>query len=511
MTDPPAAPAFGLTPARVLVALGLYLALMAVQASWLAPSGRSDDIETLLLSQSLAWGYEAKNPPAFYWLAWLATGIAGPGLPVIYALRLAGVFATYAGLYAIARRLQPDPLLAACAGLAMLATPHFHWYLLFYQTNTTFAMALGPLAVLSLFRLRDRPTLAAYAVFGAVIGLGLLSRYNFVIFAAALVAAALAAPDWRARLWCRRGLLSLAVAALMLAPHLIWVAQHWTVLSGQVEGQIIGRHAPAYAGRVLSGLRRLAEAAVSILIAPLGLMALACFPRAFGPIAVADPGRASDLALLRRLVLCCLALTLLYLAAGTSYVKPHHLFFLAFAPLWLIARLDRADLRPWRAPAFALGLGLCVVLAAIAYPFVHFSDARACDSCGEFQPVDRYAAALRDAGFAPGTILALSRRQEFPAAALRRFLPAARVVAPDYPVYAPPRNPRPGDCLLVWSGATPWPPSWPAAPAGPIPRLGLPLPPDATIGTISGRIHLSGREGPGMRFALIKGGLGDCR
>ena len=143
-------------PVWVLLALGAYFAVMTLQAALLAPSGRSDDTETLLLSQSLAWGYEAKNPPAFYWLAWWATTLLGPSLPVIYALRLAGVFAGFAGLYAIARRVQPDPLLAASAGLAMLATLHFHWYLLFYLTNTSFALALAPLAVLALLRLRER-------------------------------------------------------------------------------------------------------------------------------------------------------------------------------------------------------------------------------------------------------------------------------------------------------------------------------------------------------------------
>ena len=69
---------------------------MTLQAALLAPSGRSDDLETLLLSQSLEWGYEAKNPPAFYWLAWGATVLFGPSLPVIYGLRLAGVFAGFA-------------------------------------------------------------------------------------------------------------------------------------------------------------------------------------------------------------------------------------------------------------------------------------------------------------------------------------------------------------------------------------------------------------------------------
>ena len=226
-----------LSPARVLAVLALYLAIMALQAALLAPSGRSDDSETLLLSQSLAWGYELKNPPAFYWVAWAATHVFGASLPVIYALRLACVFAAFAGLYAIARRLQPDPLLAACAGLAMLATLHFHWYLLFYLTNTTFAMALAPLAVLALFRLRSHPTLASYAIFGAVLGLGILSRYNFAIFAAALVAAAFTAPDWRALLLRRRALLSLAIVVLMLLPHVVWVAQNWSTLAGHVRAR----------------------------------------------------------------------------------------------------------------------------------------------------------------------------------------------------------------------------------------------------------------------------------
>ena len=41
-----------------------------------------------------------------------------------------------AGLYALARRVQPDPLLAACAGFGVLAMLHFHWYLMFHLTNT---------------------------------------------------------------------------------------------------------------------------------------------------------------------------------------------------------------------------------------------------------------------------------------------------------------------------------------------------------------------------------------
>ena len=108
-----AARAASFLPAGPLALFGLYLIVMLVQAALLAPSGRSGDLETLLLAQSLEWGYHAKNPPAFYWLAHGMMAATGPSLPVIYALRLAGIFAMVAGLYALARQVQPDPLLAA--------------------------------------------------------------------------------------------------------------------------------------------------------------------------------------------------------------------------------------------------------------------------------------------------------------------------------------------------------------------------------------------------------------
>ena len=42
----------------VLGLLVLYFAVMTLEGALLATSGRSDDLETLLLSQSLEWGYE---------------------------------------------------------------------------------------------------------------------------------------------------------------------------------------------------------------------------------------------------------------------------------------------------------------------------------------------------------------------------------------------------------------------------------------------------------------------
>ena len=89
--------------------------------------------------------------------------------------------------------------------------------------------------------------------------------------------------------------------------------------------------------------------------------------------------------------------------AGASYVRPHHLFFLILAPVWLIGRLDRAALRPWAAPAFAAALVACCLAAAVAFRSRPGATRPHCDACEEFQPVDSYARVLRAPGFDRGT------------------------------------------------------------------------------------------------------------
>ena len=340
----------------------------------------------------------------------------------------------------------------------MLATLHFHWYLLFYLTNTTFAMALAPLAVLALFRLRDRPTPGL---------LRALRRRPRPRHPQPLQLRDLRRGARRRR--PRRARLARPPPAppraplprhrlLMLLPHVAWIAQNWSILSGDVAGpdhrpRGAALRPPRADGLGTSPRPRSASSSPRSASWPPSASPAPSAPSP-SPTPSAPPASPSS----RRLVLFCLGLMLLYVAAGSAYVKPHHLFFLAFAPLWLIARLDAADARPL-APAGLRGGPRRLRRPRRARLSLHQPRRRAgCDACEEFQPIDAYAAALRAAGFERGTILALSRRQDFPTAALRSAFPEARILAADYRVYAPPPLAIPGDCLLVWSGAEEWPP-----------------------------------------------------
>ena len=234
-------------PAWLLGGLALYLAVMALQAAC-SPPRAAATTSRRCCSRSRSHGATSRRtrrpstgspaPPP---------GVAGPALPAIYALRLAGVFLTFAGLYAIARRLQPDPLLAACAGLAMLATLHFHWYLLFYLTNTTFAMALGPARRPRALPPQRPPDAASYALFGAVIGLGSSAATTTRSSPRARSPPPSPRRTGAPASSARRRSCSLADRPAHAPPHVAWVAQNWTVLSGQVGARSSAPRPPPYA------------------------------------------------------------------------------------------------------------------------------------------------------------------------------------------------------------------------------------------------------------------------
>lgn len=497
-------------PRPVFVILALYFAAMTVALAVLTPSGHFDDTVAFEDAQSFQWGYEAKSPPLFVWLARALMLLTGPRIETIFALRMACLFAAFAGLTLLARRLQPDTLLAAGAGLAMLATFHFHWYFLDKYANTTLALAMMPYALLAFLRLGRRADVWSYALFGLVAGVGLLTRYHFAILLAAMVAAALGSPKWRTVVCDRRIGLSLGLAALITAPHFAWFLGHWSALRGEVSFAV-GFHGTADpVSAALEALGNLLEETVSIFLFPLAVLLAALLWPALRPVTVADPERAEDLRFLRNTVIAAFAIMVLFALGGATRIRSRHLFFLSLLPLWLIARLDARRLRPFAAPGFLAALYGCLVVAGLGFPIKGWVYAERCTRCERVLPFDAYARAIAAAGFSGGTIV---HSQEMSRGALlRAYFPRTRVV-PDFQ-YASPRVPlRKGaarDCVFVWRAHSPDRTEARLKAGGPVPGVGLPLPGDAIFGTAPGTIALSGRPTVTLRFALVKGGLGTC-
>ncbi len=182
-----------------------------------------DEAQYWTWAQEPALGYFSK-PPMIAWIIAATTGLFGDGE---WAVRLAAPFlhaGTAAIIYLTADQLF-DRRTALFAGVGWLTLPGVSVSSFLITTDAPLLLFWSG-ALFMMFRiLRRRETNSAdFALLGAAIGLGLLSKYAMLYFiAAAAVAAIFSAPFRKAMLRPHLGLTAL-VAATFIAPNVAWNA-----------------------------------------------------------------------------------------------------------------------------------------------------------------------------------------------------------------------------------------------------------------------------------------------
>jgi hypothetical protein len=154
---------------------GLVYASMRLAISHNLPQ---DDVTSNILAQTLEPGYVLKQPPLYEWLLWSVQRFTGPTLPSFLILKYGLLTATFALLYLVAKRMFADQRWAAIAALSPLLLYHIGWNLHEGVTQTMALICAVAASLWSFMRLAERGSVD-YVLFGAIAGLGLLSKYSY--------------------------------------------------------------------------------------------------------------------------------------------------------------------------------------------------------------------------------------------------------------------------------------------------------------------------------------------
>lgn len=326
----------------ILPLLAGYFAVQFALRLTLAGALETDEAEMVLLTPGFRLGY-GPQLPLYGWLQAASFAVFGVNTFALALVKNVMLFGIYALTFAALRPILPARLaVAGLFGLALL--PDLFWE---GQRATTHSVALMLMiaallaAVSSLLR---RGRMADYLWLGLALGLGGLSKYNFWLVPPAMALAALGLPLARTRLADRRMLMSLGIAAAIMAAPAIWMLQNPELALASGGKLDLGRGAQ----QGLPWLQGLAEAGTG-LAAGLGLAALVAAGLRFGlrgrepAVPLPEPG-ATVLALLARSAAIAYALFLLgVVVSGTDHVTSRWLlpvFLLAAPPLlaWAVAR-----------------------------------------------------------------------------------------------------------------------------------------------------------------------------
>ena len=152
----------------------------------ISPNLPQDDVTSNVLTQTLEPGYVLKQPPLYEWMLWSVQRVTGPTLPSFLFLKYGLLTATFAFLYLVAKRIFTDQRWPAIAALSPLLLYHIGWNLHEGVTQTMALICAVAASMWSFMRLAERGRSVDYVVFGAIVGLGLLSKYSFAGFLVAL-------------------------------------------------------------------------------------------------------------------------------------------------------------------------------------------------------------------------------------------------------------------------------------------------------------------------------------
>lgn len=488
--------------------LAVYFFTAWLLLSWLLPGGRTDDSEALYLAQSLAWGYEAKNPPLFYWLTWVLTQFTGPSNEAVFFIRMTALWLTFVGCHRLAQLLTPDTTLAFAAAMAPLLVLQFNWYALRDLTHTVLAMAAYVWLVIALFQTIQTPSLKNYLLMALVAVAGLHSKYVFLLFLLACAIALTLNTAGRRLIFHRHTITALLLMLALGIPHGWWLLQAKAVVASQMQYSM-GLD-PGLAP--FSGPYSMAQSLAALLILPLGITLLACCPKTLWQRQVTHDLFSVRRAIVRDSVLISLLALMVAIPLGLRTIKPHHLCFLVPGVVWLVARIPVSELSQKQARRFiklALAWSLtCLIAFGLSSRYKEMDDD--CLRCSEYLPYQAYAEALKQAGFEGGTVIALGNNRRLNAAGLREWFPDSRFIQHDMSqLYTPPPRHVPGDCLLLWSNKEDEEVLHRVAQgqAGPYPIVLA----DGQQGILRGQFIQREVSAADIRYALFRGGVGECR
>lgn len=414
----------------------------------------ADEAEQVLFAQSFQWGYDVANPPLYTWILLALFSIFGKSIGLTLAFKLFVLGAIYLALYQAARiTLGPERRLdAALVGLSPLLIFFVSWNSIFVFSHALLNALFVILTYIAVLKVSQDGKWRWYLALGLFIGLGLLTKYSYAMFGFGLLGASLTISDLRRFILSRRMLVALAVACLVLSPHVLWLFDSVEQIKLTTAFKLQITDDAPYLEGVGKGLWNIIRALFAFM-SPMWVLLLLIFPMIVKP--TKNPqGPSLDSVLLGRTLILILGLMAgMVVFGGVTQFRPNYLFLMILFPLWVFTRIPAEPVVSTRRKVYAALLMSAAVLSVAGLAGKAIYDPLRCRKCQLLVPFEDIARELENRGFTGGTLFG----SIYPAPVagnLALYMDNARAVSFKlervHRTSRPPLQSTPGQCLVVW-------------------------------------------------------------
>lgn len=434
-------------PNIIYVLVAAYCLLSIIFKVLRPDSLEIDESEQAFLSQYLMLGYGAQ-PPFYNWLQYGVVALFGISVASLAIVKNA-LLCLFLLIYGFtARMLTQDRALPTVAVLGVLTLPPVFLLSQRDLSHTVAALFTVSLFLYGFFRfIKDPNRLSGYLVVGVAVGLGALSKYNFVIVPISTLLAILPEATLRKRLTDWRVLAAVAISIAIVAPHAYWIINNLGHATGVTVAELKEGADRARLPHAIQGLVSLAVAAAKSVALTTAVFAL-IFYRDIGKVLRAESLWTRIVG--RMIIGCFLFVAVIVIGMGATHIREKWLaLFTALIPLYLTLKIDAAEVNPacrLRALLSVVGIisvGTILMLWARVYigPMIG-------DYSFAHTPYNGFARAVKaEFGSTPGLIIVDDR---IVAGNLRIQFPDTPIIWTGFPEHQETR-PAQGPVLAAWS------------------------------------------------------------
>lgn len=360
-------------PAGLYWLLATYFAVNVLLRLAGPASLEFDESQQLFFAQWFAIGYDSQ-PPFYNWLQYGVVQLLGDTMLALTLLKNTLLFLSYLLFGLAAHIVLRDRILAVIATLDLIIIPQIGYEAQRDLTHTVALLLSSCMFLYCFLRTLERPTALNYALTGIAVGIGILSKYNFVLMPAVAVLSAVSLPAFRARVLDPRVLLTALVAVIIVTPHAIWFLANFDDATQRTLSKLGRGASDSRLSNALTGIGSLAGAIVSVTLPTIIVFALA-FGRDLGR---AWRAQSQWTMLLGTMMVAATLILFLATASGEiSFIDDRWIapLFLML-PLYLCAKIEAAgDYRVSAKRRFGgvvIAVMVLVPLVLIGRPFLGF-------------------------------------------------------------------------------------------------------------------------------------------
>jgi len=196
-----------------------------------------DDAEQIRLGQKLMLGYEIPQPPTYTWLSWIFFKIFGVNIFSLSLLKYTLIGLTFLYIKKISEKLFQNSEIKNLSILSFLLMPSFAWHMHQGFTHTILLSLAIMMSLYYLISVIHTQNYQNYIFLGMSIGIGLISKYSFIIFMIIFIGS-LANKDYREGILNKKIFISFFLALIIALPHLIWLIENFDQVFIQINNKL---------------------------------------------------------------------------------------------------------------------------------------------------------------------------------------------------------------------------------------------------------------------------------